>query len=60
MSVRIIACSYPGGWWERRIGRVVTVLFTDHYGHWTRDTGPMRLLQWVSFADTSPTFAGPN
>lgn len=60
VSVRILRCSYHGGWWEKYVGRVITVLFTDQYGHWTRDTGPMRCLQWVKVEDTSETFGGPN
>jgi len=60
MTVRITGCTYHGGWWEPFIGRVITVLWTDQYGHWTRDTGPMGLLQWVSVCDTSPTFGGQN
>lgn len=54
MRVKIARCSQPGSWWESFIGQTVTVLLTDHYGHWTRDTGPMRLLQWVTPGDTEP------
>ncbi len=60
MSVHIVGCTYSGAWWGSHIGRTIKVLATDNYGHWTRDTGPMRLIQWIKVSDTSETFAGDN
>jgi hypothetical protein len=60
MNVRITRCSEHSCWWRTHLFAVITVLWTDQYGHWTRDTGPMRLLQWVPVADTTPTFGGIN
>lgn len=62
MKVKIERCSQPGAWWEKHLGRVVTVLWTDAYGHWTRDTEQLgatgwagyRFLQWVAVEDVSP------
>lgn len=50
--VRIARCTEPGAWWESHIGETISVFATDSYGHWTRDTGPMRLSQWVKVSDT--------
>lgn len=68
MKVRIERCSVPGAWWAKHIGRTVTVLFTDHYGHWTRDTNKpgakgwagYPFLQWITPTDTSKSFDGDN
>lgn len=68
MKVRIERCSQPGAWWAKHIGRVITVLKTDSYGHWTRDThtpgapgwAGYPFFQWVAVQDTSPTFDGAN
>ena len=50
----------PGAWWEEKCGDTITILCTDHYCHWTRDTGPFRCIQWIEPHDVSETFAGPN
>ena len=55
--VRIARCTEPGAWWERHVGATISVFATDSYGHWTRDTGPMRLSQWVKVADTEEVLA---
>lgn len=53
--VRIARCSLNGAWWEEHVGAIITVIFTDSHGHWTRDTGPMRCIQWVRPEDCEPT-----
>ena len=68
MKVRIERCTSPGAWWGKHVGRVITVLWTDSCGHWTRDTNRpgaegwdgYPFLQWVDPKDTSATFAGDN
>lgn len=55
MQVRITKCSQPGSWWEKHLGRIVTVLWTDSHGHWTRDTNTepegYPFLQWIAIED---------
>jgi hypothetical protein len=60
MNAYILQCSAPHAWWSSRTGRLITILFTDQYGHWTRDTGPLHCIQWIPPCECSLTFAGPN
>ena len=67
-KVRIARCTYNGAWWASHVGRIITVLFTDQYGHWTRDTEKpgadgmdgYRFLQWVKPEDCEPLSEEPN
>lgn len=58
----------PGAWWEKHVGRVILVLFTDSFGHWTLDTDTpggkgwdaAKLPRWVKPEDTTGKFNGTN
>lgn len=51
-------CTSPSAWYKDRIGDIVSVFAKDSYGYWTRDTGPMRLSQWIREEDAVPVGAG--
>lgn len=51
MKVKIERCSQHGAWWSEHVGKTVDVFAVDGYGYWTRDTGPMRLSQWIACED---------